>query len=225
MAGVNWLDLVIIGLLILSGLLALARGLIAEVLSIVGWVGAAIATLKLFDFAQPIARMHIKPALLGDVVAGASIFFATLILLSLLAGAIGRRVRDSELSMLDRSLGFLFGLARAAVLVGLAYLVFAQLVPPKQHPDWVKDAKSLPAIRYTALTLARLAPESVAKALDTVDEAGRAAGAAMEAAKAIQDAKDAAGKLGAAPDSSKESGYKSEERRLLDRLIGTTQDR
>ncbi|MBM3491359.1 MAG: CvpA family protein [Alphaproteobacteria bacterium] len=225
MSGINWLDLAVLGLLLLSGLLALARGFVAEVLSIVGWVGAAIATLKLFDLVQPIARLHITPALVADVVAGAAIFFATLILLSLLAGAIGRRVRDSELSMLDRSLGFVFGLARGAVLIGLAYLVFAQLAPPKQHPDWIKDAKSLPAIRYAALALASLAPESVAKALETVDEAGQAAGAAIGAGKAVRDAKEAADKLGAPPDRAKESGYKSEDRQQIDRLIGTTQER
>jgi len=224
-SGINWLDLAVLGLLLLSGLLALARGFVAEVLSIVGWVGAAIATLKLFDLVQPIARLHITPALVADVVAGAAIFFATLILLSLLAGAIGRRVRDSELSMLDRSLGFVFGLARGAVLIGLAYLVFAQLAPPKQHPDWIKDAKSLPAIRYAALALASLAPESVAKALETVDEAGQAAGAAIGAGKAVRDAKEAADKLGAPPDRAKESGYKSEDRQQIDRLIGTTQER
>jgi membrane protein required for colicin V production len=111
------------------------------------------------------------------------------------------------------------------VLIGLAYLVFAQLVPPKQHPDWVKDAKSLPAIRYAALALASLAPEAVAKALETVDEAGQAASATVNAGKALRDAKEAADKLGASPDRSKESGYKAEDRQQIDRLIGTTQER
>ena len=81
------------------------------------WVGAAIATLYLFEFAQPVARTYIEVELIADIVAGVVLFVITLIVLSLISHALSRRVRDSALGPLDRSLGLVFGLARGAALV------------------------------------------------------------------------------------------------------------
>ena len=52
-------------------------------------------------------------------------------------------VLDSRVGALDRTLGFLFGLARGLVIVVVAFLFFAWLVPDRSQPEWVKNAKSL----------------------------------------------------------------------------------
>ena len=48
-------------------------------------------------------------------------------------------ILDSRIGALDRTLGFLFGLARGLLIVVVAFLFFAWLVPDKQQPDWVSE--------------------------------------------------------------------------------------
>jgi len=67
-------------------------------------------------------------------------------------------VLDSRIGALDRTLGFLFGLARGLVIVVVAYLFFAWLVPPKTQPTWVANAKSRVVLQRTG----RLADVDVA---------------------------------------------------------------
>ena len=44
---------------------------------------------------------------------------------------------DSRVGALDRTLGFLFGLGRGLIIVVVAFLFFAWLVPDRKQPDWV----------------------------------------------------------------------------------------
>src|SRR3569623_2045897 len=61
--------------------------------------------------------------------------------------------------MLDRSLGLIFGALRGLLIVTIAYLFFAWLVPnPGEQPSWIRDAKLRPLVEQTAATLFTLAP-------------------------------------------------------------------
>ena len=61
--------------------------------------------------------------LLSQLIAGFGLFVASLIGLTILTGLVGRSVRAAGLSPIDRTLGFIFGVARGAFLVCLAYLL------------------------------------------------------------------------------------------------------
>ncbi|MGA0394649.1 MAG: CvpA family protein, partial [Rhodospirillales bacterium] len=53
---VNATDLVIFVVLLISALLAFARGFVHELLSIVGWIGAIFATIYGYPYLKPFAR-------------------------------------------------------------------------------------------------------------------------------------------------------------------------
>lgn len=159
-SGINITDIAILGILLLSGLLALLRGFVHEVLSFAAWVGAALVTLYAFPTFQPYARQVIAVQLIADIATGAAIFLLSLIVFSMLARALGHKVQESGLSALDRTLGLAFGLVRGAVIVCLAWLFFAWLVPEAEHPDWVKEAKALPIVKQGAEALRDLVPQS-----------------------------------------------------------------
>ncbi len=66
----NWLDLGVIGIVVLSAIFAFARGFVREALSIVSWVGAAVITLYSFNWAYAQIDPHVHNPLLSQVIAG-----------------------------------------------------------------------------------------------------------------------------------------------------------
>jgi membrane protein required for colicin V production len=68
-------------------------------------------------------------------------------------------ILDSRIGALDRTLGFLFGLARGLLIVVVAFLFFSWLVPDKQRPDWVTGAKSRVVLQGTGDWLMSLLPD------------------------------------------------------------------
>ena len=153
-------DVGVLVILTISALLAFARGLIKETLSVVGWVGAIFAVLYVFPLLQPLARDLIPLDILADAVTGTAIFLIALVSISIVSYALAKRVRESSLNAIDRSLGFLFGLVRGAVVICIAYLVLVQLVPMSNHPTWIREAKSLPTVELGANLLIKLVPET-----------------------------------------------------------------
>ena len=157
----NLVDIAVIAILAISGIFALVRGLVHELLAVGSWIGAAIATLYGFPKAQPVARELITVPLVADIVAGVAIFLTVLIVLSIITHLIARRVRRSTLGALDRSLGMVFGLLRGAVLVCLAWLALSWTVPRDDYPKWLLEARSLPLVERGALILINLVPPNL----------------------------------------------------------------
>ena len=143
-------------------------------LSIAGWVGAALVTLWLFGDAAPYLRQYIQMRILADILTGAGIFIVALVIFSTISHMIARVVKGSALSAVDRSLGFLFGLLRGAVLVCLGYLLLTWVFPETKRPPWLENARMLPWVQAGSDYLKGLVPqEMVASALDKAkQEAG-----------------------------------------------------
>lgn len=220
--GLTALDIGVLAVLGVSALLAFGRGFVREMLSIGAWIAAGAATLYGFPYAQPVLRQHISVALIADVVTGAAIFIVTLILFTALSSLLTRNLRGSAFGALDRSLGFLFGLARGAVLVCLAYLVSTWLMTPEERPDWLREARSLPFIAAGADMLAKVLPQTAEGGQAAAQETRQQVEQAIDAGQALQPLTGAppAGNP-AVPEG--DSGYKDQERRELDRLIQGSQ--
>lgn len=216
--GANAADLIIVAIVLMSGLWALWRGFVREVLGIVGWVGAALVTLYGFSTVRPYAQELISIPLVADVAAGLVLFIATLILLSLVSSAISSSVRGSALGALDRTLGFLFGLVRGFIVVCLAYLVLGWAIPqPADRPAWVTSARTLPLIERGAQMLASLLPADARERGAQAAERTRVeAQRASEASRALEQLM-APPAHGEAPRDG--NGYTDTDRKQLDRLF------
>jgi membrane protein required for colicin V production len=142
----TWVDLAVLGVLAISALLAFMRGLVREVLGIGAWAGAVAAAVEGLPLVRPMVRNWIGASPWVDPVSFVGVFVITLIILSLIARAIGRSVRGSALGGVDRTLGLVFGLARGAALVMVAYLIGGMLVSPQQWPEPVQRALFLPVV-------------------------------------------------------------------------------
>lgn len=153
------LDLVVLAVMLVSGLLAMVRGFMREVLSIAAWGAAALVTLYAFQKLMPTARTYFSSETVAAVVVIAGVFLGTLIIVSIITVRISDMILDSRIGALDRTLGFLFGLARGLLIVVVAYLFFNWLVPDKQRPDWVTNAKSRTVLQGTGDWLMTLLPD------------------------------------------------------------------
>lgn len=143
-------DGIVLGTLLISGLLAFARGIVREVLSIAGWAGAAVVA---FVFAPKgkdlVYEIPVISGFVGDscnialIVSFAVIFVLALIVISLFTPLLASIVSGSALGVIDKGLGFLFGIARGILLVIVALFVYAQLIPEGEGIDLIDDSKTV----------------------------------------------------------------------------------
>ena len=162
---VTILDLVVIGVVLISALLAAVRGFTREVLAIASWVAAAAVAWVFHPQLLPFVKQYIPASSAQDtialVAAIAALFLGTLIVVSLITARISDFVLDSRIGALDRSLGFVFGAARGLLLAVIGYLFFAALVGNEKMPVWAKDAKAKPMLEETGRSLISMLPQDV----------------------------------------------------------------
>ncbi len=204
------LDFILVGIMLVSGLLALARGFTREVLSLVAWGAAAVAAYyaikqkPLMDMVLP----HVEKPVMAQIAVAAGAFIVVLIVVSVVSVKISDRVVDSSIGAFDRTLGFFYGLARGLLLVAIAYLFYGWLLPPEKQEDWVRNALTLPAIRTVSNTMLAYMPPDIAETLSNSNLIGN---------------QDAPTKAGTAESKDSTTGYPQGQTKGLDNLIqGTT---
>jgi len=152
----NWVDYVILGVVGLSVLVSIFRGLLREVLALATW---AAAFWVAFAFSPRVTPM--LPAQLTLPSARVAIAFVTVFLLVLLVGAlvgylVGKLIESTGLSATDRLLGSLFGAARGVLIVTIAVML-AGFTPFSDDPWW-GESSLLPPFESMAMMLRRKLP-------------------------------------------------------------------
>jgi membrane protein required for colicin V production len=136
----DYLVLAIIGL---SIILSVMRGLLIEALSIVGWVVAFFVAKTYSSQLVPMMPVDIPTESLRILAAFLVVFFATLLITSLLAIALSAVFKKIGLGWLNRVLGAVFGLTRGVLIVCI--LVFlAGLTSLPQDERWRNAMFSAP---------------------------------------------------------------------------------
>ncbi len=210
----NPIDLGVIAILLLSAGLAFVRGFVLELLGIASWAGAAFAALYGFEGGRQIARQYITIEPLADIVAASVIFLVVLISLTIFSRMLANRLSDGALGPLNRSLGFLFGLVRGAVIVSLAWIALTRLIPEESYPPWIVEARAKPLMDRGANILWLLAPEGMRKETEeAAKDLSITADQAMEAGRLINGQQSGAGT------NASSAGYDEKERDALEQLI------
>jgi membrane protein required for colicin V production len=153
------LDIILLGVMLVSALLAMIRGFMREILSIAAWVIAAIVTLYAYSRLLPYAKSYFNNDIVAAGVVIGSTFLGTLLIVSIITVRFSDMVLDSRVGALDRTLGFLFGLGRGLIIVVVAFLFFVWLVPPRTQPSWVANAKSKVVLQSTGDWLISMLPD------------------------------------------------------------------
>jgi membrane protein required for colicin V production len=162
-------DIFLIVVMLVSGLLAMVRGLMREILSLVAWACAAVATVLAFFKLVPVTTLYFSNwnewIVKGITLGGA--FFGTLIIVSVITVRFSNMIQDSPIGALDRTAGFIFGLCRGLLLVAIAFFFLFWLVPKNVQPEAIRDAKSRVILLGTADWLISLLPEDLQQSIST----------------------------------------------------------
>lgn len=158
-----WVDYVIIGIIALSALIGLIRGLVREALSLVAWV---LAIWVAITFASGVAQLEVLVSRIETpsirlMVGFAALFIVTLILAALVNFLISKLVDKTGLSGTDHVLGVLFGIARGVALVAIMVMLAGATPLPKDA--WWQESLLIDDFQKIALWLRDFLPEDVAE--------------------------------------------------------------
>jgi membrane protein required for colicin V production len=168
MEGFTIIDAVVAAVIVLSAILAYSRGLMREVLAIIGWVAAAVLAFIFAPTAEPlIKQVPVLGDFLGDnceismIAAFAGVFAVALVVMSIFTPLFSTLIQRSVLGGLDQGMGFLFGVLRGLILVAVAFFVYDTVMETEEVPV-VDNSRS--ATVFASLT-ARIQENSPDQAL------------------------------------------------------------
>ncbi len=154
----NWVDWLILAVVVVSTLASLVRGFIAEAFSLAALVVAIVAAIVFTATLSHLLASLIESPMVRTVVAFAGLFIGTLVVGSIIGRLLRRLVHASGLGGIDRGLGLLFGAVRGVLIVVVVALGLA-LTPAMDSSAW-KESKLLPylmaGVRWGQAQLPRL---------------------------------------------------------------------
>ena len=223
----TWPDIALGAVMLISGLIAIMRGLSREVLSLVAGGAAAVAAVYAI-FSEPVRKQAtdlLKPyigendVVVTIAVAGA-VFLVVLIVLSIIGAKISDALLETGAGPIDRTLGFFYGLARGLVLMMAVFLFYVWLVPRDKIDNAVRDAMTLPLVTSvssfavdTLLTVGLMGP-------DLADDLQAKIG--NPSTLSTRGDAEAPGP-GAPQQGEAETGYRSHQTNTLNQIIESTQ--
>ena len=177
--------------LLVSGVMGLARGATREVTTVIAFVLAAVAAVLCLRFTGPLAAQAIHTVWMANTAAVLVAFIVVYIVLRLIGGSLTQRVRQTAaLSGLDRALGFAIGLVRGLLVVGAVALLIEGATPAERRPAWITQAKLFPLASAAGNALRALAPRGLKAAqgvAPAVEKAVRGKGYSDEQRKTLDD--------------------------------------
>lgn len=227
-------DIGVVVVLLISAGVSFFRGLIREVLTIVGVLGGGFAALAFGPVVIPLMSKWfgiqegkdpgklfdlIPMELAAQICAYAGVFILVFIILQLASHLISSAAQAVGLGPVDRTLGIFFGLARGLLLLGVLYLPFHLILPEDSKKEWFEKSQTMVFVEGTTKWLISFVPQEKSskemvddtrKKLNAIDVLGdkRISKDDVEAAKkaAVEKAKEA-------------TGYSDKSRQSMDDLI------
>lgn len=158
-----WLDYVVIGVFAVSMVLGAWRGLVREVVAILGWVIAFLAANLLAGPLGPEMPSAIPTAELRVAAAFVAVFVGALILSSLAGLLLSKLVKAVGLGGADRALGAAFGAARGLLLIVAAAVLAGLTSAPRQA--WWRESACGPRLAQSVGAMRPFLPQTLTERL------------------------------------------------------------
>ena len=153
----NWLDYTIIGVILVSVVTGLFRGLVREAISLSVWILALwLATIYSPKF-EYVLSAYIDSSTVRVAVIFFAIALAVLIVGSIINAIIGFIIKKSGLGFMDRLFGIVFGFARGVLIIALCLLVISMVKIP--NDNWKNESILLPQFKPIVTWLKQYVPD------------------------------------------------------------------
>ena len=155
----SYLDVALLALAVISGLLAMYRGLGRELLSIISWIIGGAAGAYFYVYRQGLAadvtqQLNLPSPKIAQIGIAVVVGLVALIVVHLITARISDAILDSSVGIIDRTLGLVFGVIRAFLIVLIPYMFFQHFASKEEdYPIWVKQAKSLTLLNSASAAL------------------------------------------------------------------------
>jgi membrane protein required for colicin V production len=159
----GWVDWALLLVLAISVVVGLWRGLVFEVLSLLGWVAAYVVAQAFATSLSPLLPVGVPGGALNHAVGFALVFIVALIVWALASRLLRMVIHATPLQAIDRLLGAVFGLLRGAVLL-LAVATVVLLTPAQRSPAW-QQSQGAAWLAALLQGLKPLLPDAIARQL------------------------------------------------------------
>ncbi len=134
----NWVDITIIGIIAFSASVSIIRGFVREALSLVSWVLAFSIAGHFYTYITQYLT-YFENEMIRIAVAITILFFATLLVCSIVSYVIGQLVQKTGLSGTDRVLGICFGVLRGILVVAALLFLVDTFTSLSKSPYWTES--------------------------------------------------------------------------------------
>lgn len=157
----NWLDLAIIGIILVSTLISLVRGFVKESISLVSWILAGIIAFRYFAALSEILLPYVESPTLRTGISFSILFVCTLIIGAIVNFMASQMVSKTGLSGTDKTLGMVFGAARGALIITMLVLL-AGLSATLPNETWWQESSMIEYFTNMANWLKDILPQDIA---------------------------------------------------------------
>ena len=141
-------DVIILVLIFISALFAFFRGLSLELLSISVWIISFFVSYTYGNNLINFFNKIINNILISTTISYVVTFLIIFVIFSFLTRKFSVFIKDSYVGLIDKSLGFIFGILRGYVIVGLCFFLFDYFYNGKRL-EFIDNSKIIPVIKIT----------------------------------------------------------------------------
>ena len=141
-------DVIILVLIFISALFAFFRGFSLELLSISVWIISFFVSYAYGNNLINFFNKIINNILISTAISYVVTFLIIFVIFSFLTRKFSVFIKDSYVGLIDKSLGFIFGILRGYVIVGLCFFLFDYFYNGKRL-EFIDNSKIIPVIKIT----------------------------------------------------------------------------
>jgi uncharacterized membrane protein required for colicin V production len=169
-SAMNYVDYVVMIVIIMSAIFGLYRGFITSAVSLLGWILAIVLTYQLYPQIEGYLSEHIKSKVMVIVVGSGGLLISLLIIFGIINSILYKLIGDLKKSLIDRVIGLFFGMVRGFFIISFLFLCFSisfklltgkkEELTGKDYPTAIANATSFKLMENGAAALKAFLPES-----------------------------------------------------------------
>lgn len=135
----NWLDLLIVGLLLGGFFWSFRHGFIMEIIYFVAALGGLLGAFVLYPFLKPLMKVSVDSSLAASSLSFGILFVIFAVVVAVLGLLLHKFIYMIKLGIFDRLLGGIFGIVKVAMVISVVLVMFVG-TKGEDTPKYVKES-------------------------------------------------------------------------------------